>query len=557
MTTKKKSGAAAGAARHSVAINAFLGCNWAIDPTWLNNAWAVLQETGGTFDASESAEQQTSLRAIAGERPEGTRYTIIPENSRTAIIEIWGAIMPRANVMTEYSGGTSAELLVRDISAAADNDFLTDVLFVIHSPGGEVTGITEVVDAIKSLKAKKRATAYVKGTCASAALWIASTCHRIVANRAAQIGSLGVYSCYIDRSKAMEKAGYEEIEFKADQSPDKNLDPKTERGRSLYQVRMNDLCDVFIEDVAENMGLTVETVKENFGKGDVYGAKKAKSFGMIHQIASFEQAIAISAKTGGSDNYSDESEGPDAKTEKTLNSANNLSSDESADSDVSAPNANQVSDNNSIKNEESMSKKEENKPAAGENTNAAETAAAAQTGAENKPAENAGTGDAPAASAAAPAANADAPAASAVGNLVVGAGDVSVAQQLAAAQEQIKALQATNLKADLTAVASGFAGDKAAHLGTLTALTNAFGRESAQVTGYIEQQKALTAQIAEGALFGEKGKTGADASGQTALQQLNAKAAVIQTEEKMTKQKAFVAACERNPELYEAHKNDN
>lgn len=519
-------------------IDAFLGMTWAIEPTWLNNAWSVLQRSNGEFVQSE--EEQSALRTIAGERPEGTAYTVIPENSRTALIEIWGAIFPRANYIIYYSGGTSAELLVRDIKAAKKNPAVDEIKFIIHSPGGDVVGVTEVVDAIRDFHAAGKDTvAYVKGYAASAAFWIASTCKRVFANRTAQLGSIGVYSVYTDDTEQLKMRGLEEIEFKSTQSPDKNADPKSERGAKLIQVRMDDLCAEFIADVAANMKVSVEKVEKNFGKGDMMVARRALKAGLCHEIMTFDEAIAASAGSRtGENNFSGEEDSAEAST---LNSSEKVDSKQSADT-VSAQIQN---DNSKTKNEEFMAneKEKEKTTAAGDQPNAGAEGVKADP-AEEKPAATQQSG----------VTKTDA---ESVTSAVSATEFQKLVEQNAEMSKQLENLKAENLKKDLEATAGDFIGETAKHVSVMTALVNAHGRESDEFKSYVELQKAAASQLAESKIFDEAGKTGATAAGDetSALSQLNAKAAEIAKERKVTKQKAFVAACEENPKLYEAYQN--
>ncbi|MGC2239123.1 MAG: S49 family peptidase [Pyrinomonadaceae bacterium] len=512
---------------NSSVIAAFLNTTWAIDPTWLDKAWAVLNGENLSFDASE--HEQSVLGGLAGERPQGTRYTVIPSNSRVAIIEIWGAIMPRANWITEYSGGTSSELLVRDIKAAAANNFIDEVQFIVHSPGGDIVGVTEVNDAILELNKTKKTTAYIKGNCASAAYWITSAVQRIVANRTAQVGSIGVYTCYRDYTKAMEMVGVRDIIITSEQSPDKNPDPSTEHGFELVKVRVTDLCDEFILDISKNLKVSVETVQENFGKGDMMVAKKAKKVGMVHAIGTFDEAIAQIAETDGSDTAPDDSCAPEDEAnsaDSTINNSSALNSSSTAETTLNSAN-NQNLNNGELMKDKEKKNAEENIETANAVDESAAPAAKDNPDPSAKPAE--------------PAAQQSS------GETVI------TAAEYTSMKAEIASLKAENLKTDLTAIAGKFAGKTDDHVALLTDLSSAFGRDSAQVKNYITQQTALTAQLEESALFGESGKTGATGNDSSPLAQLNAKAAEIITRDKTTKAKAFSTACSENPALYDAY----
>lgn len=220
--------------------------------------------------------------ALSGERIPGTRYTAL--QGRTAVIDVYGAIMPRANFFSDWSGGASCEMLAKDLQWALASDDVDDVVLSIHSPGGEVTGVSELAEMIFQARGTKPMTAYVSGMGCSAAYWIASATDRIVANPTAILGSIGVMSVYLDDSEAMKREGLEEIEFISSQSPFKNADPKSDEGRKRIQARVDSLAQVFVETVARNRGVDVSKVLKDFGKGDVFVGEEAVKAGLADAI---------------------------------------------------------------------------------------------------------------------------------------------------------------------------------------------------------------------------------------------------------------------------------
>lgn len=503
-------------------IQEFFATSWAIDFRWLNSAWSVLSRTNGEFHAED--HDPSVLAAIAGTRPEGTRYTVVQENSRAAVIEVWGAIFPRANVYTEYSGGTSSELLIRDINAARKNPNIDEVKFIFHTPGGDVVGTAETCDAIRELKKVKKTTAFVKGNCCSAGYWMASACHEIHSIRTGQIGSLGVYSVYLDDKKWLEKNGLKEIVFRSEQSPDKNADPDTERGRGLVQVRMNDLFEPFLADVAQNREVTVEKVLSSFGKGDVLVAKKARAAGLIDKIVTFDEFLNGTAKESGEDDFSGgdtDDDASDKSDPETLNSADEINSISSAETSFSAENQNTNLE------EENMSDKTKTEPSAKddktENPPAAATELNPATGKPAKPEPDYKT-------------------------LFE-----QSQQQATEANNRIKALETAALKKDMDELARTMPGEFAKTSALLVSMAEKFGKDSAEFKSFCETMTAAQAQIDKGGLFTEKGETGADNLA-TASGKLDAAAKKLMAEDKsLSHDEALIKAAESDEELYEEY----
>lgn len=451
--------------KHTTALNKFIGLDWAINSEWLDNAKNVMfgeradfatreEKTGETFEALAArmnGEQVSQNMFVAG---------------RTAVIDIYGAIMPRANWMSDYSGGASCELLARDVKAAMENPLVENILFSIHSPGGEVTGVSELAGIIA--EAEKRTCAYVSGMGCSAAYWIASACDSIIANPTAVLGSIGVMAVYTDKSKALKNIGVEEIEFISSQSPYKNAKPTTDEGRAKIQARVDSLAQVFIESVAENRNVSVDTVLEKFGQGGVMVGKDAVKAGLADEIGNFESAMQIV----------------------------------SGQKQVERPKKEQII----------MAEQETATVAVDKTEFEAMQKMLAELSTANE--QNA----------------------AALKNL----------------QAEKAALEAEKLSNELKAISDGWAGEQTKHLTVLNGLVSAFGKDSKEFAAYVENQKALSAQIEASSVFEEFG-TNRGGEEKTAYEQLTEKAKEIQTLENCSFESAMTKAAANNPALYKQY----
>ena len=92
--------------------------------------------------------------------------------------------------MTRISGATSTEVLATDIQTALDDPSIKSIVLNIDSPGGVASGMNELANLIYQGRAKKKIVAYVGGTGASAAYWIASAAE-IVIDDIGMAGSIG------------------------------------------------------------------------------------------------------------------------------------------------------------------------------------------------------------------------------------------------------------------------------------------------------------------------------------------------------------------------------
>lgn len=232
------------------------------------------------------ANREVDIDAVAakiGKPLENTRTAEVRDG--VAIIPVTGTIVRYSSFFTDICGGVSTEVLARDLNAALENDSVHTVLFNIDSPGGEASGISELSDMIVAAREKKNIVAYVDDLAASAGYWIASAADHIAASKTAMVGSIGV----VFTMRENEGSG---IEIVSRVSPRKRPDISTKEGLSQIQAWADKLGDVFVETVAENRGVSADTVLDKFGQGDMLVGREALEAGMVDEITTFEALIA-------------------------------------------------------------------------------------------------------------------------------------------------------------------------------------------------------------------------------------------------------------------------
>jgi ClpP class serine protease len=247
---------------------------------------------------AEALETIISIAERTNEKPEAVAAKLGKEldnsyaaeqRGSTAIIPVNGPLLRHANLFTMISGATSYDLLARDFQAALDNPAIESILLNIDSPGGDVNGLSELAAMVYAARDKKKVVAYVGGTGASAAYWLASSASEIVISDTSMLGSIGTVFTLEKRDTPQ---GVQRFEIVSSQSPKKRPDITTDAGRSQIQQWADDLSAVFVETVARNRGVTVEKVLSEFGQGDMLVGARAISAGLADRIGSFEGVIA-------------------------------------------------------------------------------------------------------------------------------------------------------------------------------------------------------------------------------------------------------------------------
>lgn len=515
-------------------FDAAVGADWAITEDGLRTVLAI-------------ASRSNPAEAVEAYRSEPHQHApSLKVRNGVGIIPVTGPISRYMSWFSYFSGGTSISALARDLQTALDDPSVYSIMFEINSPGGEVTGVHEFAQMVYKARSQKPITARVGGLGCSAAYWIAAMCGDVVVDRTAQLGSIGVMAVYLDDRKQLEMRGLSEIEFISSQSPYKNAPPYEEEGKSRIQKRIDALAQVFVESVARGRGVSVKTVLTKFGQGDVFVGEAAIEAGLADRLGSFEETLDQLADTHtpgyfsnapATDDQDDDlvPDEPDEDFDEELPYAEEKTINETAA--VNSQPVHEAGDSaadDSNQNEEFMSEEKKDTTAAADNNQ--ETAEQETPKAET-----------PAASA---------PAASEQSSLKPESASnedlTALKAELEKSKEKIAALEQSALDGWIDTTVANFAGETAANKAILSALVAANGKDSAEVSTFIENQKALTAQLEAGGLFKEIGK-GADGTDTSAEAQLEAKAkALMAADPTLTIQQARTNAYEQNPDLYQA-----
>lgn len=266
------------------------GCPWAITERMMDTMMTVIDR-----------EQDIDAVAARLGRPLENTGNRVERRGSTAVIDIDGPIFRKANLFTQISGATSIELLSRDFQTALDDPNVESILLNVDSPGGEVNGVSELAQQIYEARGRKPIWAYVGGTAASGAYWLASAAERIVMHRSAMAGSIGVIASIVDENARQERLGVRKHEIISSQSPHKRADPATDAGRAKLQGLVDDTAAQFIAEVAQHRGTTDAHVIERYGQGFVLLGPAALAAGMADELNSYEKVIAqLNAAANGS-----------------------------------------------------------------------------------------------------------------------------------------------------------------------------------------------------------------------------------------------------------------
>lgn len=265
-------------------LQAFIESPWAILPSKL----VVLGEiVFRHVNGEKLTQEEIEARIHGASRPADRRVQSV------AVLPLFGTIFPRANMMTDISGATSAERFGAQFTELVNDPSVGAIVLDVNSPGGQINGIPELSTRIYESRGKKPIVAVSNHEMASAAYWIASAADEIVAAPSSGVGSIGVFSVHQDISKQLESEGVSLTlikagKYKAEANP---YGPLNEEARSYIQNRVDDAYNWFVEAVARNRSVKTSTVRDGFGEGRMVTAEQAVSLGMADRVGTLEGVI--------------------------------------------------------------------------------------------------------------------------------------------------------------------------------------------------------------------------------------------------------------------------
>ena len=263
-----------------------------------SHPWAITRQTldgmlellALRVEGGRLADDEIATRIAAARESQGRRKA----ESFVGVIPIYGVIMPRANLMTEMSGGTTVEGIRSDLRAALADEEVSRIVFDIDSPGGSVEGIPELAAEIFAARGRKPMTAIANYTMASAAYWLGAQADEIVASPSAIVGSVGVYGVHTDQSGFNEQIGLRPTyvyagKYKIEGNPD---EPLSDEARGHIQESVDYSYDQFVRGLADARSVSLKAVRDGFGEGRPLDPGPAAAEGMVDRIATLEEVLS-------------------------------------------------------------------------------------------------------------------------------------------------------------------------------------------------------------------------------------------------------------------------
>lgn len=267
---------------------------WAIIEPKLHEIRQMLElhVRGHVFTAEE-------IEARIGAGP--ARRDAYETSGSVAVIPIYGVITPRADLMTEISGGTSIDRLQSSLRQAVADPKIKSILLDVNSPGGSVAMLNEMASELRQARRVKPVVAVANTMAASAAYQLASQASEFVVTPSGSVGSIGTIATHDDISAALHQEGVKTTvvtagKYKAELSP---YGPLSDDAKAELQSTVDKYYAMFVQDVARGRGVTVDKVRSDFGQGRMLMAKDALAAGMVDRVDTLDNVLASMEKSAG------------------------------------------------------------------------------------------------------------------------------------------------------------------------------------------------------------------------------------------------------------------
>lgn len=201
---------------------------------------------------------------------------------------------PQANLAKLYLRGPilQSDDLREQIEKIKSHPGIKGVLLIVDSPGGSIGASIEAANLIRELRDHMPVITHVEGVMASGSYYAGMYSDKIIANRGAIIGSIGVVLSSWNTKPLLDKIGIapqtlQEGEYK---SIGTFFREWKQQEKKFLQDLLSEQYKMFIKDTIEARNLT-DTNPKTFADGKIFSAATALKLGLIDSIGSQNQAV--------------------------------------------------------------------------------------------------------------------------------------------------------------------------------------------------------------------------------------------------------------------------
>lgn len=209
---------------------------------------------------------------------------LLKSTTKIAVIELHGTIGNQVKDKV-YAGL---------FEKVALNKKYKSVVIDIDSPGGSASASHNLYENVRILSKSKPVVAYIRGLGASGGYYVACGATRIIASRAALVGSIGVIYMRPVVQQLMDKLGVEMSVFKSGAMKDMHgfWRQPTEEESEKFRELISKSYGLFLETVCENRNISTEEVIQ-LSTGELFTAQYAKDTKLIDHVGNYYDALSL------------------------------------------------------------------------------------------------------------------------------------------------------------------------------------------------------------------------------------------------------------------------
>lgn len=255
---------------------------WAILPERLNELAAIADAHFRGTSIDLAAVEAKLGRQLANEQPKA----VITADG-VATLHVSGVMAPKANLMTQISGGVSTQMLAAEMAALRADPGVRAVLVEWDSPGGQVQGIPAAAAALQALALEKPTVSIVTGAMASAAYWVGSAANAVYLEGPTDVvGSIGVYQRVSWRAQDPNTVELVRGEYKR---PTVNGQGPSAKFMEQASAQLSYVYTVLVDAVAAHRGTTSDLVLQHMADGRIFTGELAIRAGLADGMATADQ----------------------------------------------------------------------------------------------------------------------------------------------------------------------------------------------------------------------------------------------------------------------------
>ena len=195
--------------------------------------------------------------------------------------------------------------VVKDLKELAENEDVKAVVLRVNSPGGSAYASEQIWHQVMNIKAKKPIVVSMGDYAASGGYYISCAADWIVAEPTTLTGSIGIFGTFPVASELMnKKIGLHTSTVKTNEFADFGDFSRemTEGEKQLLQGYVNRGYELFTKRCAEGRKMNQDDIKK-IAEGRVWTGEHAKQIGLVDQLGSLDDAIAVAKKRAKIDEY--------------------------------------------------------------------------------------------------------------------------------------------------------------------------------------------------------------------------------------------------------------